>query len=370
MMSLSRRHVLMGSAALAAAALLPSGCGQPPGHLKDLAKRKGILFGGAIGPEELADTAAHELVSRECGVITPRNALKWRTLRWDRSDWNFTEGDAIARYAAANNQKMRGHVLVWNPVENMPDWASDIPSGSAGRSQAIQLMETHIEQVCAHYGDRITSWDVVNEAFEPYSGDLAPGFFMDRIGPDYIEHAFRKAREAAPHAQLVYNDYMRWSDKYPNHHKGVLKLLENLRKKEVPIDALGIQGHIGKYYGTENDRHWRQFLDEVTAMGYDLLITEFDVRDFAPTADISARDANVAALTKGFLDITLSYPELKQFICWGLSDRWSWFRQSEPREDGQLQRTAPYDVDLKPKPMYAAIAAALITAPTREPSTT
>ncbi|TNE58693.1 MAG: 1,4-beta-xylanase [Alphaproteobacteria bacterium] len=369
MINLSRRQVLMGGAALTAAALLPMGCGQPPGHLKDLAKRKGILFGGAIGPEELSDSTARDLVLRESAAITPRNALKWRTLRRSRHDWSFAEGDAIAQFAQTNDLKMRGHVLVWNPIENMPDWAVDVPHGAAGRVEAQSLMETHIERVCAHYGDRIASWDVVNEAFEPYSGDLAPGFFKDRIGPEYIELAFHKAREAAPHAQLVYNDYMRWSDKYPNHHKGVLKLLETLRKKNIPIDALGIQGHIGKYSGTENDAHWYGFLKEVTAMGYDLLITEFDVRDFARAPDIGSRDANVAALAKGFLDITLSFPELKQFICWGLSDRWSWFRQSEPREDGELQRTAPYDIDLKPKPMYAAIAAALMAAPSRDPAT-
>ena len=47
-------------------------------------------------------------------------------------------------------------------------------------------------------------------------------------------------------------------------------------------------------------------LDTVTAMGYDLVITELDVRDNALPADITVRDRAVADYTRGYLDLMLA----------------------------------------------------------------
>src|SRR5579871_1941537 len=64
--------------------------------------------------------------------------------------------------------------------------------------------------------------------------------------------------------------------------------------------------------GTEQ-REWRKFLDEVSAMGLQLLITEFDVNDRHLPADIAARDAGVAAAARDYLDLSFSYPNLGDF---------------------------------------------------------
>jgi endo-1,4-beta-xylanase len=48
-----------------------------------------------------------------------------------------------------------------------------------------------------------------------------------------------------------------------------------------------------------------------------------------------------------------------------LSDAHSWVEGFEPRADRAPRRPTPYDTALRPKPMRAAIAAALAAAPRR-----
>jgi endo-1,4-beta-xylanase len=77
------------------------------------------------------------------------------------------------------------------------------------------------------------------------------------------------------------------------------------------------------------------------------------------------RDAGVAALARDYLDITLSFPQTSDLLCWGMVDRFSWIRSFTPRADGLPQRPCPYDDDYRPKPLREAIAGALRTAPAR-----
>ncbi len=81
---------------------------------------------------------------------------------------------------------------------------------------------------------------------------------------------------------------MGWEKDSAAHRDGVLRLLERLRRNGAPVNALGIQAHIGsgnqdsnanRVFDARDEAAWRKFLREVTGMGYRLLITEFDVHD-------------------------------------------------------------------------------------------
>jgi endo-1,4-beta-xylanase len=213
---------------------------------------------------------------------------------------------------------------------------------------------------------------VVNETIDTETGDLRETVFTRAMGRDAIDFAYRVARETAPKVQLVYNDYMSWETYSATHRAGVLRFLEDMRKRQVPIDALGLQSHIGgnnnfpsQPFGTPQEMEWRRFLDAVTGMGYDLLITEFDVNDDGLPDDIAARDRAVADYARAYLDITLSYPRLKHVLTWGLVDSDSWLQQRFPRPGGIAKRPLPYDADCRPKPLREAIAAAFRAAPSR-----
>ena len=71
--------------------------------------------------------------------------------------------------------------------------------------------------------------------------------WVELLDSAYIELAFRTAAEADPKAILTYNDFGVEGDAPDNEVKrrAILKMLEGLKKKDVPIGAFGIQSHIG-----------------------------------------------------------------------------------------------------------------------------
>jgi endo-1,4-beta-xylanase len=123
----------------------------------------------------------------------------------------------------------------------------------------------------------------------------------------------------------------------------VLKLLHDLKARGTPVHALGLQSHIGSWDDSSNangQQEWRKFLDEVTGMGLDLLITEFDVNDRKLPADIKVRDAGVAAMAKDYLDVTFSYRQCRDFLMWGMADHTSWL-QTWQRRRARMGRKPP-----------------------------
>jgi endo-1,4-beta-xylanase len=364
-----------------AAALPVRAEGEAPPSLDGLAKSKGMRVGNAIGisgsgsrsKSRFHDDRYRALMQRECGVLVCENETKWQHLRPSPDVFRFAQADEMFAWATSNSLLVRGHTLMWQPSKWMPRWVNEHDFGADPRKEAERLLTEHVSTVCKHFGDIVSSYDVVNEAVDPKTGELRANVFTERLGAyEQLDLMFRLAREYAPQAQLVYNDYMSWGDGYIQHRAGVLKLLAEFRKRGTPVQALGLQSHIGatedgseKTSGKAYEAEWRKFLDEVTAMGYDLLITEFDVNDREFPSDVAARDADVAAVGKSYLDLTLSYPRLRTMMTWGLIDPVSWLQDRYPRDDKLPQRCNPYDGEFHAKALRGAIADAIRAMPAR-----
>ena len=373
-MTVSRRTVLQSLAAAACAGMAPGAAfGAPAESLKAIAKSKGMRFGNALGYKPFKDKAMRKLMARECGVITAENETKWQSLQPQQGKFNFAPADEMFKWAKSEGLQARGHTLVWQPEKWLPKWVNEFNFGAQPTAAAERLLTEHIVTVCKHFGTDVYSYDVVNEAIDPADGELRVNVFTRHMGAiEQIDQSFRLAREHAPHAQLVYNDYMRGDGGSAKHRAGVLKLLAELKKRGTPVQALGLQSHIGSWdesdiTGGKQMTEWRKFLDEATGMGLDLLITEFDVNDRKLPADIAKRDAGVAALAKDYLDITLSYPQMKDFVLWGMADHVSWLQtwDEAPRTDKLPMRPTPYDANYKAKPLREAMAAAFKAMPQR-----
>jgi len=372
--AISRRQAL----ALSGAAAVCGAAAPPPvpaeASLDALARRKGLRFGAAMPARAVGDAEYSGLIARECGLIVPENELKWYVLRPSFDRFDFTPADRLAAFAREKGLGLRGHTLLWNRDEYGAKWLPAHDFGSRPREAAERMLRDHIRRVAGRYAGQIDSWDVVNETIDPATGALRATVLGKLLGPDLIDICFHEARAAVPKARLVYNDYMNFGAEEATHRKGVLKLLEGMKMRGVPVDALGVQGHIGggvdstpvARFSAADQRGWRAFVDEVRGMGLDLLITEFDVNDRAMPADKARRDAEVAALARDFLDLMLGYRELKQVLVWGLADHYSWLQGTTPRADGLPKRPTPYDADLKANPLREAIAAAFRAAPERE----
>jgi endo-1,4-beta-xylanase len=379
-MRLTRREALAAAGAVVASPAVPALGAVATPSLDGAAKLSGRRFGSAVAwtpPGTDAGSFTNPLyaaiLERECSLLVPENQLKWQWVRRSPGTFDFRAFDAIAGYAAAHGFKLRGHTLFWTPTKWYPKWLAEMKFASP--AQAEKLLTDHVRTVCSRYGTRIYSYDVVNEAVQPETGAIRDTNVTRALGGEpFLDLMFHTAREAAPHAQLVYNDYMSWERNRidETHIRGVLKLLEGFRKRGTPVDALGVQSHIRilKHLPiativNESESPWRRFLDAVVGMGYKLLITEFDVNDHAAPTDPLVRDRMVADYGRAYLDLMLGYPQLGDMLAWGMVDRYSWLNQFDPRADRTLKRGTPYDVNFRPKPLHESMASAFRSARSR-----
>lgn len=376
MPKINRRTALAG---LGATALI-SGCHSipdEPAHspvsldkgLNSIAQSRGLRFGSAINSAALTDRDYLALINRECGSLVAENEHKIYVVQGREGPMQWTRPDALVDFAEQNGMAMRGHVLLWNRDEFLPNWMRD---ANFDQSRMATYLEDYLVAMTSRYQARIASWDVVNETIDPATGQQRDTLFTRTFGPDVVDWAFRRTRELLPDTQLVYNDYMIWEPGNEAHRSGVLKLLEGFRARNVPIDAFGIQGHLGtgegdlmEDYPDPQSREWRDFVDEIVAMGYDIIISEFDVNDTGVTADIDKRDAQIAAYGGAFLDMMLDYSEVNEVLAWGMADHYSWLQTWWPRRDNVRKRPLLFDENLEPKPLYAAVAKSLANAPVR-----
>jgi endo-1,4-beta-xylanase len=345
-----------------------------PTSLDALARRSGRRFGSALawgdpGADRgsFVNPAYAAILERECSLLVPENELKWQ---WTRNTpaFNFAQMDAIADYATAKDFALRGHTLFWYPEKWYPEWLVKHQFGARPAAEAERLLSDHVRTVARRYARRIYSYDVVNEAVEPKTGQIRDTVITRAMGGEAaLDLMFHTAKAEAPHAELVYNDYMSWErgTEDETHIAGVLKLLEGFRKRGTPVHTLGIQSHIRLLKKLpvadivrESEGPWRRFLDEVVGMGYNLVITEFDVNDQQAPDDIAIRDRMVADYSRAYLDVMLSYPQLQDILAWGMVDKYSWLTDFDPRADKSIKRGAPYDSQFRPKPLRDAIAAA------------
>ena len=144
--------------------------------------------------------------------------------------------------AFAQERKLQvcGHTLVWAKDERTPAWVFRDGDKPASRDLVLERMKTHIQTVVGRYRGKVASWDVVNEALDDTEPYLRPSSWVKLAGPEFIGLAFEWAREADPDALLVYNDY---NVELPRKREKLLRLIRELQGKNVPLSAIGIQGH-------------------------------------------------------------------------------------------------------------------------------
>ncbi len=371
----ARRRVLKAGLAAGIAAALPApSLAAPDEPLRRLAAAKGIVYGTTISAAQIRrDPAFVALVLHEAGLVVPENDMKWQFMnRGAPGDDDFGPADRIVDFAVANGLVLRGHNLLW--YHRTPRWFFDLPSRAAKERAIVARIRAMVER----YRGKIHSWDVVNEPIEPKDGrpdGLRKAVFLEALGPEYLDLAYRTARAADPKARLVVNEYDIELDA-PEHEArraALTALLRRMRAAATPVDAVGIQAHLRAVGGPPlSVAKLRRFLAEIAAMGLEIEITELDVTDEMAPAAIEARDRLVADAYRRFLDAVLVEPAVKMIVTWGLSDRYSWIVRKETNEtrqrrDGLPSRPLPFDAELRPKPAYRAMAEAFALAPPRNP---
>jgi endo-1,4-beta-xylanase len=350
----TRRDFLFGAGATAAAlGLFPTNALGLSKTLRSLAEDKGIIYGSAISSALFHDVGLASLVASQCGIAVPENALKWAATRPAPDQFDFSASDALYAFSESRDLRFRGHTLVWHSA--LPAWFA----GTVNAANAENVMKEHISTTMKHYAGKIHSWDVVNEAVwipDKRSDGLRITPWLQFLGPEYIATAFHTAHEADPGATLVYNDYFLETEDAAGEAKrsAVWSMLSDLKKRGVPIHALGVQSHL---VGDANvtGPNFGRFLQAVSDLGLEILVTELDVDERSFPADIAVRDRMVAMQYFNYLSFMLQFRATKTVLTWGLSDRYSWLTYGHKRSDGLPNRPLPYDADMNPTPVWDAI---------------
>lgn len=328
--------------------------------LRDAATQKGILFGTAVNEAKLEqDRDYANLVAQQCAIITPNAELKMRYLRPNPNSFNFDVPDRMLHWAESHNIQMRGHTLVYGEESALPPWFHSY----VNRSNARDVMLKHINTVARHYAGKLHSWDVVNEALQ--GSELRQTPWLQLIGPEYIEIAYRATAEADPKTLLVYNENNLEFVQQDGKRNGCLKLLDGLVSKRVPIHALGMQSHLRWEMGGFDPGKTRKFLKQVSDMGLKIFITELDCHEPENKSEIAERDRTIAQYYADYLGTVLENKNVTVVQTWNLTDRYTWLGHEAPRRDGQPVRPLPFDENLNPKPAFDAIATAFERAAAR-----
>jgi endo-1,4-beta-xylanase len=327
--------------------------------LRAHAEARGLLVGCAVVPERLNGEAQYAgLVAEQANILVPENAMKWKALRPAPDKFDFRGADAILAFAAAHGQKVRGHNLCWH--EALPDWFAE----TVTKENARQIFTEHIRTVAGHYAGKMHSWDVVNEAIDPKSGlsdAMRKSPWLELVGPDYIDVAFRTAREADAKALLTYNEYAIETDAADEVTKraAVLALVRGMKNRGVPIDAVGVQSHL-KAENPAPGKGLKDFVRELRAMGLQVFITEMDVNEKELQGPDQERDAAVARIYKDYVTMMVAEPNVEAVLTWGITDRYTWLNGPKTaRPDGTPQRCLPFDADYQPAPAFFALRDAL-----------
>ncbi|WP_421736076.1 endo-1,4-beta-xylanase [Cellulomonas sp.] len=265
------------------------------------AAEKGRYFGTAIAAGRMNDSTYIGIANREFNMITAENEMKWDATEPNQNQFSYSRGDQIANWARSNGKQVRGHALLWHA--QMPGWAQNM-SGSALRNAAIN----HVTKVATYYKGKVYAWDVVNEAFADDGRGSRRDSSLQRTGNDWIEAAFRAARNADPGAKLCYNDYN--TDGINAKSTGVYNMVKDFKARGVPIDCVGFQSHLGTSLPGDYQANLQRFSD----LGVEVQITELDIQT----------GGNQANMYAGVVKACLAVSRCKGITVWGVRDSDSW----------------------------------------------
>ncbi|WP_434931614.1 endo-1,4-beta-xylanase [Shewanella sp. HL-SH5] len=338
--------------------------------LKD-AFKDNFQIGVALANRDIRNSRVTDIVNIEFNVVVAEFGMKMANVLPEQGIYNFTWTDEFFDFAKENGQVVVGHTLVWHKA--IPDWFFlDAKGQKLKRDQLLLKLQRHINTYVGRYRGQVLGWDVVNEAFN-YDGSFRNSPWLEIIGEDYIEKAFEFAHQADPNAELYYNDYGLVS---PKKHASVVALVKRLKKKAIPIHAVGIQGHYSLTYPD------LKALDKTIArfanLGVKVMITELDVsvlpfpgpEDRGEDAEINVARAQqlnpypeqlseeaMQQFTNRYRDLFRVFLKhsnsISRVTFWGLTDAHTW-RNNWPIP-GRADYPLLYDRALKPKPVVKAL---------------
>lgn len=291
-----------------------------------------------------ASQVEDDMIKYHFDIVTAGNAMKPDALENTKGRFTWDTADYIVNKTLDNGLKMHGHVLCWH--EQSPDWLN---YDGISKEEALNNMQTYINDVMSHYKGKCYSWDVVNEAIDgitdtsTVSGILRDTPWRRAIGDDWIEYAFQYAAEADPSAKLYYNDF-NLDD--ATKADAVVTLVKSLQEKGIKIDGIGMQGH---YNTTTSIKAVENSIKKFKELGVEISITELDVGHYSMAGTEMTEEEEILQAQKyaQLFQVFKKYADvIDRVTFWGIDDATSWRWENCP---------LIFDKDYQPKEAYYAV---------------
>ncbi len=281
--------------------------------------RHAFPFGSAVTADRLAlpgkdNDRYRQWVRENCTRVVMENHLKWPS--WEEGTrekaspaWRRDTTLKALQWLKDQNIEIKGHNLIWPSWKFSPKGLQKLSSDPEALRKACNDHIVDILTVTAPFG--LVEWDVVNE-------NIVNHDITDILGPGEIVQWFKLARQHFPQGKLLYNDYahlVSGGDNRKSFRDSVEAMVKRLKAEGAPIDALGIQAHLGT--GLTAPAAVIAELDRLTAeLGTELSITEFDT-------DLSEQELQGDYL-RDFMTACFSHPNVHSFLMWGFWEKAHW----------------------------------------------
>lgn len=331
--------------------------------LRELAHARGISTEAGTTYFEFKNPKAMQILKDNFDLVPLGSFMNQDT--WLAPDvYYFDELDYEVDYFLQHGFKIRGLNIMYGSTNSLPQWLLD---SHYSRTELIEMTHKYVQAMVTHFKGRVSEWIVANEAASGWvENSQPPDFWRTRIGPDYIEMAFRWTREADPDAVLIFNDDGNDWPKTPNSRRIIAKMLsivKDLKARGVPIDVVGMQTHLFMPWSDEPApvkeeviKTMRQFGD----LGVKVYITEMDANLMRARGEQEERYAFQAEVYKTMVSACVESGVCTSFGT-GVSDVYTWIdcsadwcKQPHPDPDPLL-----FDKNYQPKPAYFAVCEAL-----------
>ena len=326
-----------------------------------------VPFGVAGDSRETFRSAA-QLLTRHFSQVTPENSMKPEAWYVGRDFVPSADADALMDFAAAEDLRVYGHVLVWHA--QTPEWffqddaGNSLPVNAASKEVVRERMRTHIDAIAAHMATRygkfgsstnpLVAWDVANEVVSDDAATASDGLrtssWYTYLGEGFLDDAFRFAEEAfngtyaAPGTsrpvKLFINDY---NSELPGKQDRYHDLVQRLVDRDVPIDGVGHQFHVSLSLPVSA---LGETLERFSDLGLQQAVTELDVTTGTPLTDALLVEQGYY-YRDAFRAFRRYADQLFSVTVWGLYDTRSWRNSSG----------APlvFDEGMQAKPAYHGI---------------
>ncbi len=331
-----------------------------------------FLIGVAVNRSQINQSNQEEtkLITSQFNALTAENDMKWMYIHPKEDTFNFEQADKLVELAKANDMFVVGHTLVWH--SQLAPWVFKTDKGDTiNNAELTSRLKKHISTIVEKYKGKIDAWDVVNEALAE-DGSYRKSPFYTIGGESFIENAFRFAHTADPEAELYYNDYNLIN---AEKRDGAIRIINNLKSKNIKIDGVGIQAHWSLEEPTIEEIETA--IKMYSETGVKVMFTELDISVLpspwnSPTADVSVSfennptmnpypnglpDSVQTQLAKRYAAIFELFnkhaDKIGRVTFWGLHDGLSWKNNFPIR--GRTDYTLLFDRAMEPKKAFNAV---------------